>query len=399
MKHLLKKHLLSVVAILFLIGISVLFLTKDDILAAAPSGGYAAGATLNPDCFPDVGDPDCKVIAAGGDFADAGEAGTADRTLGNTDAFDLGFITDGLTRLHIQSDGNVGIGVSTPGYDVTIKSDDMDYGLVHTATSIASSVIAEIGTWIDADNEEDTHFGGFIGTKTNHPFHLFANDDGDANPDGPIPRLTIEKNGNVGIGTDFDFSYGNTVEGIGVIGLSNATTVPIGAITSGGGVLYSTGGILHWLKQDGTDVDLTAGGGGGPSVVNQVKVSLSAAQIEAFDTVPVELVAAPGAGFALQVVNVAVRYNFVSEQYSFSFGEALIKNPSAIGEQAKFDESVLQALSSNLQSIQVVTGASASNNMVEGEKLQIKAIGSSATCTGTCDGTLDIYLSYRTITL
>lgn len=48
---------------------------------------------------------------AGGvaDFSDGGEAGGADRTLGNTDNFDLGFLTNNLERLHIQSDGKIGI--------------------------------------------------------------------------------------------------------------------------------------------------------------------------------------------------------------------------------------------------------------------------------------------------
>jgi len=56
------------------------------------------------------------VFAGGGaaDFSDGGEAGGADRTLGNTDNFDLGLITNNLTRIHIQNDGKIGVGTTTP---------------------------------------------------------------------------------------------------------------------------------------------------------------------------------------------------------------------------------------------------------------------------------------------
>ena len=41
------------------------------------------------------------IAAGGGDFSDGGEAGGADRTLGNTDDYDLGFLTNNLNRLQI----------------------------------------------------------------------------------------------------------------------------------------------------------------------------------------------------------------------------------------------------------------------------------------------------------
>lgn len=52
----------------------------------------------------------------GGDFADGGEAGGADRTLGNTDAYSLGFLTNNVTRLLITATGDVSI----PAYNLAL---------------------------------------------------------------------------------------------------------------------------------------------------------------------------------------------------------------------------------------------------------------------------------------
>jgi hypothetical protein len=53
-------------------------------------------------------------ISAGGggacEFDDGGEARGKDRTLGNTDNYDLGFLTNNTNRLHIQNDGKIGFG-------------------------------------------------------------------------------------------------------------------------------------------------------------------------------------------------------------------------------------------------------------------------------------------------
>ena len=55
-----------------------------------------------------------SISGTDGYFANGGEAGEADRTLGNTDYYALGLITNGQTRLQVTNEGNVGIGTSDP---------------------------------------------------------------------------------------------------------------------------------------------------------------------------------------------------------------------------------------------------------------------------------------------
>jgi hypothetical protein len=79
---------------------------------------------------------------------------------------------------------NVGIGTTTPGYKLTVKTPSNNWGFVHTDS------IVTLGSYIYSGG-----MGGF-GTRSNHPLYLFS-----SNTDSP-PAITLAANGiNVGIGT------------------------------------------------------------------------------------------------------------------------------------------------------------------------------------------------------
>lgn len=80
--------------------------------------------------------------------------------------------------------GNVGIGTTSPLSKLAVQVGG--YGLTHTAGTGAGAVT--LGTFVT------TAAGGSasVGTKTNHPLNFFTNDG--------LPRMTIDINGNVGIG-------------------------------------------------------------------------------------------------------------------------------------------------------------------------------------------------------
>jgi hypothetical protein len=76
------------------------------------------------------------------------------------------------------TDTNVGIGTTAPSDRLTVKTGTNTYGIVHTDGVIT------VGTFVGGAGQ-----GGYLGTRSNHPFHLFAND-GSAS-------LTIDTSGRV----------------------------------------------------------------------------------------------------------------------------------------------------------------------------------------------------------
>ncbi len=60
-----------------------------------------------------------------GDFSDGGEAGGADRTLGNTDFFALGLLTNNLQRITFLGNGAVGVGITSPKALFQVRADDI----------------------------------------------------------------------------------------------------------------------------------------------------------------------------------------------------------------------------------------------------------------------------------
>lgn len=70
--------------------------------------------TVADDAGGDEVDITITAASGGGDFSDGGDVAGADRTLGNTDNYDLGLITNNLNRLHIENGGNIGVGTTSP---------------------------------------------------------------------------------------------------------------------------------------------------------------------------------------------------------------------------------------------------------------------------------------------
>ncbi|HUN80795.1 MAG TPA: hypothetical protein VMV81_04720, partial [Phycisphaerae bacterium] len=101
----------------------------------------------------------------------------------NANVFGFNYTTFQPVPLTLQTPGgNVGIGTSTPGDRLTVKTASNNYGITHTDGTISLS------TFVGGSG-----VGGYIGTQSSHPLFFYTNGGG--------PLMTVTTGGNVGIGT------------------------------------------------------------------------------------------------------------------------------------------------------------------------------------------------------
>lgn len=128
--------------------------------------------------------------------------------------------------------GNVGIGTTTPGAKLTVRTGTNNYGFTHTDGTIT------VGSFVGLN-------GGWYGTNSNHPLFFFTNNS--------PPKMTLTPLGDVGIGTTTpgakldveavgvgDAVSAQSSSGDGVIGFSDSGDGVLGFSSSGDGVVGNT---------------------------------------------------------------------------------------------------------------------------------------------------------------
>ena len=173
-----------------------------------------------------------------GDFADGGEAGGANRSLGNTDNYTLGFKTNNSTRLYITNDGKVGIGTNNPGRKLDIEGN----------ISLSNGSGQDRKIWMDG-TVGDAHMGldynGDFSIGTD-PTVNWRYDVGDylnirTYDIGWKDRFYLANNGNIGLGTTIPKNKLD-IEGGTVIGAtySGTNTAPTNGLLVEGNVGIGT---------------------------------------------------------------------------------------------------------------------------------------------------------------
>jgi len=93
-----------------------------------------------------------EAVAGGGDYADGGEAGGADRTLGNTDNFSLGFLVNNLKALLLKPIATavnwLAISPSVTGSGVTLEAEGTDTNIdINLLPKGTGNVVLSDGTY------------------------------------------------------------------------------------------------------------------------------------------------------------------------------------------------------------------------------------------------------------
>jgi hypothetical protein len=88
--------------------------------------------------------------AAGGDLSFGGDTFGASKVVGSNDAYDFAFETNGITRLHIESAGKVGIGTTGPTELLSVNG---------TGTSITGTTVSTFSTQQDLNPRRGVMLG------------------------------------------------------------------------------------------------------------------------------------------------------------------------------------------------------------------------------------------------
>jgi hypothetical protein len=302
--------------------------------------------------------------------------------IGSSTTYSQAAVTSG--NLIIQ--GNVGIGTTTPGQILTIQKDNSWIQLDKSSTSVYNGIVNSVGgvnKWFQGMREV-----GNTGNATNrYSFYNFTNG---------AEQMVIQENGNVGIGTSTPTLAKLQVAGSIAILETGATPTKYSIFQGGDQTVDITYTLPPTVGGAGTQLTDVAGNGvltweaagGGASAVLTAKVSLTSAQILALYDTPVELIAAPGAGKVIQLIANASRLNYGSADYLISGSNPSLQNPTGNS----------QGLISTLNSpVSVIFSETLTpTTMIANEAMNLYIDTANPT---TGDSTLDIYLTYRIITL
>jgi len=125
-----------------------------------------------------------------------------------------------------------------------------------------------------------------------------------------------------------------------------------------------------------------------------LKYTLTSAHILNCHTTPVTIITAPGAGYALKIESCAARLNFNTTAYAGG------TNNSILCPSTNSNQQVVISYGNTISATSTKIGASilaqVTPNIIENDSIVFKNVGAAYT---TGDSTLDLYLTYRIITL
>lgn len=217
-----------------------------------------------------TGSIDDVAVNLADEYSDGGEARAKNRLLGNTDAFDLAFITSGTSRLKIKDDGDIGIGTAATGSPDELLHISKTVGAGDVALLIENS----FGNVVSSPPTTETASlkFGFGGINTAAQVQVGKNQDFTTGPDedafmaflvsdsgvlAEAMRLVGGSSVFLGLGTTLPNELA-TIEGR--ISLKDSQATP--ATTVGYGKIYvKADGDLYYLDPTGTETSLLAAGG------------------------------------------------------------------------------------------------------------------------------------------
>ena len=158
-----------------------------------------------------------------------------------------------------------------------------------------------------------------------------------------------------------------------------AYTLPLTDGTAGQVLSTDGAGVLDWVAAP---------------IILEASVTIASADVLILNTTPIEIVAAPGAGFAIEVFNTVVSINFNTTPYATNIQLQLV-NPSA--SNALFAQNALDAsVATRRFLIQQSPIGATDTQILENASLQVSVKTGNPTAG---DSDITVYVTYRIITL
>ena len=149
--------------------------------------------------------------------------------------------------------------------------------------------------------------------------------------------------------------------------------------------------LLNVSEWNGATYDTKSIAGSG--FILHKKVSLTAAQIKTGNSVPITLITAPGAGFAIEVISALYNFQYGTVAFDSGGSQFELKTDTAAQKQM-LSAAVLNGTTSLFSKFD--SSYVAATQIVDNKALTFKLSGADAT---VGDSTIDLYINYRIITL
>jgi hypothetical protein len=182
--------------------------------------------------------------------------------------------------------------------------------------------------------------------------------------------------------------------------LANCTGLPFSGLTSltSGNILVGNGSnVATSVAMSG---DATLNNAGAITLSDDVrvyttKISLTSSQILNLNSTPITLLAAPGSGKTYEVLGILTRMNFVSAAYATNTTLQVLYSGAAL--VVATNSNIINATVDKIGKMALAAiSAAGSTQYLENTALNLNVGGGNPT---TGDGTLDIYITYKIITL
>jgi len=128
------------------------------------------------------------------------------------------------------------------------------------------------------------------------------------------------------------------------------------------------------------------------AIIKKVELTLTAAQIKAMATTPIQLIAAPAAGVAIEMISASARLVYGTAAFTSSFLQIFV-NGAANAQLATANTFLSQTSTRTIRFVEV--GSVVGNSVTAAQAIKINANADSA----VGDSTIKIYATYREITI